>query len=111
VVGGVVGFTYFYDNDGVLRKRISEGTEQDTFSANSKTLVSDRYHFTFVLEFDENGVRVAYHESGFAERLQLPGGGVFIVAGRVDVLAEGGGLSWQSTRVTPGTTWTRSARL
>jgi hypothetical protein len=75
-----------------LRKRISEGTEQDTFSANGTTLVGDRYHFTFVLEFDEGGARVAYHENGIAERVQLPGGGVFIVAGRVDVLAAGGGF-------------------
>jgi hypothetical protein len=83
--------TGFFDDDGVLTKRITDGTEQDTFSANGKTLVGDTYHFTFVSEF-ENGVRVDYHENGVAERVPLPDGGIFIVAGRVDVLASGGGF-------------------
>ena len=84
--------TEFFNGEGVLTKRIAEGTERDTFSANGKTLVGDTYHFTFVSEF-ENGVLVNYHAYGVAERVPLPGGGVFIVAGRFDVLAflAGGG--------------------
>jgi hypothetical protein len=83
--------TQFFDNGGALSKRIAEGTEQDTFSANGKTLVGDPYHITTILEF-ENGVRVNYHEDGIAERVHLPDGGIFIVAGRVDVLSSGGGF-------------------
>jgi hypothetical protein len=83
--------TRFFDDDGALIKQIVAGREQDTFSANGKTLVGDAYHFTFVSEF-ENGVRVDYHENGIAERVPLPNGGVFIVAGRVDLLASGSGF-------------------
>jgi hypothetical protein len=83
--------TRFFDDDGALIKRIAEGTEQDTFSANGKTLVGDRYHLTTILEL-ENGVRVDYHEVGNAERVQLPDGGVFIVTGRVDLLSNDGGF-------------------
>jgi hypothetical protein len=83
--------TQFYENDGALIKRIAEATEQDTFSANGKTLVGDPYHFTTILEF-ENGVRVNYHLDGIAERVHIPGGGIFIVAGRVDLLSSGGGF-------------------
>ena len=38
--------TQFFDDDGALIKRIVEGTEQDTFNANGKTLVGDPYHLT-----------------------------------------------------------------
>ena len=83
--------TQFFDDDGALIKRIAEGTEQDTFSANGKTLVGDRYHLTTILEL-ENGVRLNYHEVGNVERVHLPGGGVFIATGRVDLLSSGGGF-------------------
>jgi hypothetical protein len=57
--------------------------EQDTFSANGKTLVSQVYHFSLQGFFDENGdVTVVGH--GVLVRVPLPGGGVFIGAGRVD---------------------------
>jgi hypothetical protein len=87
--------TRFFDDDGALIKEIAAGREQDTFSANGKTLVGDVYYFTFVSEF-ENGVRVDDHENGVAERVHLPDGGVFIVAGRVDVLGGGFILSVDS---------------
>ena len=83
--------TQFFDADGVLSKRISTGTEQDTFSANGRTLVGDRYSFTFVSEY-ESGVRVTWYGTGVAERVKLPDGTTFIVAGRSDVLAGGGGI-------------------
>jgi hypothetical protein len=83
--------TTFYDDGGAMSRRISHGTEQDTFSANGQTLVGDRYELTFISEF-ENGVLVAYHGDGILERVHLPDGGIFIVAGRVDVLSAGGGF-------------------
>ena len=83
--------TTFFNDDGAVSKRITHGTEQDTFSANGQTLVGDRYEFTFISEF-ENDVRVNYHEDGIAERVHLPDGEVFIVAGRVDLLSSGGGF-------------------
>jgi len=79
-------FTTTYNNDGSIHERVSHGTEQDTFSANGKTLIGDTYHFMFLAEF-EDGVRVAYHANGVQERVNLPDGSVFIIAGRIDVLA------------------------
>lgn len=73
--------TTFYETDGTtVAMRIAQGTEQDTFSANGKTLVGDPYHFTFQSVF-ENGVRVARYEYGNVERVPLPNGGTFIVIG------------------------------
>ena len=77
--------TTFYENDGTtVAMRITMGTEQDTFSANGKTLVGDEYHFTFQAFF-EDGVRVALYSYGNAERIPLPGGGVFIITGHESV--------------------------
>jgi hypothetical protein len=74
--------TTFYESDGTtVAMRITEGTEQDTFSANGKTLVGDEYHFTF-REVFENGTRVATYAYGNAERVPLgDGASVYIVAG------------------------------
>lgn len=75
--------TTFYESDGTtVVMRITQGTEQDTFSANGKTLVGDPYHFTFQAFF-ENGERVALYEYGNVERVPLPGGAVLISTGRV----------------------------
>ena len=75
--------TTFYEADGTTKAMtISQGTEQDTFSANGKTLVGDEYHFTFQ-DLYENGERVALYADGNAERVPLPGGAVFITTGRV----------------------------
>jgi hypothetical protein len=73
--------TTFYGSDGVITKRITTGTEQDTFTANGKTVVGDPYHFTVLAEF-ENGVRVSRYWTGNAERVHLPDDGIFILAGR-----------------------------
>ena len=80
--------TTFYDNQGAVSRRINDGTEQDTFSANGKTLAGDTYHFMYMAVF-ENGVRVSRYASGIEERVNLPDGSVFIVTGRVDTNAGG----------------------
>jgi hypothetical protein len=81
--------TTFYDDDGLVSQRIFHATEQDTFSANGKTLAGDTYHFMFLAQF-ENGVRVDRNANGVLERVNLPDGSVFIIAGRVDISAGGG---------------------
>jgi hypothetical protein len=50
--------TTFFDEAGNRTRPITHGTEQDTFSANGKTLVGERYAFNFMAEFG-NDVRVA----------------------------------------------------
>jgi hypothetical protein len=74
--------TTFYDSDGAVVKRVGHEVEQDSFSANGKTLVGEPYPYEFIAEF-ENGVRVSRYFQGIAERVNLPDGGVFIIAGRV----------------------------
>jgi hypothetical protein len=74
----------FYDGAGSVTQRLTSGTEQDAFSANGNTLVGDPYHFNFNVQY-ENGVQVSYTGTAIAERVHLPDGGVFIIAGRVDV--------------------------
>ena len=78
---GTVTSTKFFDQDGNLTKWISHFTEQDTFSANGKTLVSDPYRTNIQRDY-EAGVFVALHVDGVFVRVHLPSGGVFVVAGQ-----------------------------
>lgn len=77
--------TTFYNQNGTISEIITSGTEQDTFSANGKTLQGDPYPFNFFHQYVD-GVQVSYYGTGVAERVPLPGGGEYIVAGRVNVL-------------------------
>ena len=74
--------TTFYESGGALVKRVGHIVEQDSFSANGKTLVGEPYPYEFITEF-ENGVRVSRYFQGVNERVKLPDGDVFIIAGRV----------------------------
>jgi hypothetical protein len=76
--------TTFYDQNGLISKRITQGTEQDTFTANGKTLQGDPYPFTFIHDFVD-GVPTSVYGIGVAERVPLPGGGEYVVAGRIDL--------------------------
>lgn len=76
--------TQFYDQNGLITRDTARGTEQDTFSANGKTLVGNPYAFNIVNEFVD-GVFVSNWGAGIAESVTLPGGGLFIVAGRVNI--------------------------
>lgn len=73
--------TSFFDQDGNLIRQHGLITEQDTFSANGTTLVGDTYSVSLETYF-ENGAVVGRKLSGVAERVHLPDGGVFVVAGQ-----------------------------
>ena len=75
--------TRFFDAAGNQTMFQNHQAEQDTFSANGKTLVSQVYHVTFQGFFDENG-DLTLVGNGVFIRVPLPGGGVFIGAGRVN---------------------------
>jgi hypothetical protein len=81
-------FTTHFNPDGSMRSRHVRGEEQDTFSANGKTLVGELYQFNVHREW-ENGVQVDAKWVGLSEMVKLPDGGVFIVAGQLDLLANG----------------------
>jgi hypothetical protein len=73
--------TSFFDQSGNLIRRHALLTEQDTFSANGKTLTSQPYTVSVETYF-ENGVVVSRQIDGVGERVLLPGGGVFLIAGQ-----------------------------
>src|SRR5262245_54544587 len=63
--------------------------EQDTFEANGVTLVGDWMDFNFQIGFDAEGNPTTTFLNGIVERVHLPDGGLFISAGRVDLVAQG----------------------
>ncbi len=82
--------TTFFNQDGSIRARHTQAEEQDTFAANGKTLVGDPYHFTVIRAF-ENGVASDTSVHGVSEKVHLPDGGVFIVAGSLHLSGSGAG--------------------
>jgi hypothetical protein len=84
----------YFDSDGLLVRTEDRTIEQDTFSANGKTLVGEPYSFNMTMRFDSQENTTSWVESGFAERVRLPdGGGLFMNVGHFDVL-EGDGWAW-----------------
>lgn len=79
----------FYDQNGVLVREHDNLVEQDTFSANGKSLTG--VPFTFNLDFiiDSDGNATHAYATGVAERVQLPDGSWFVSAGRLDFAAHG----------------------
>ena len=75
-------WTYVFDQNGLQTLGLLHVDEQDTFSANGKTLVSDWFtwegRYTFA-----NGALTHVYSIGVTERIPLPGGGVFVSAGQV----------------------------
>jgi hypothetical protein len=76
-----VARTSFFDDSGNLVRRHAVITEQDTFSANGKTLSGEPYTGS-VETYYENGVVVSRQLEGVFERVLLPDGGVYLVAGQ-----------------------------
>jgi hypothetical protein len=63
--------------------------EQDVFSANGKSLTGVPFTFNIDVVFDSSGNVVHVFANGLVEKVPLPGGGLFITAGRVDFAAHG----------------------
>jgi hypothetical protein len=82
----------FRDETGALVKDIFYDQEQDTFSANGKSVTGEPYNFAVVITY-ENGEITSNVATGVAERIVLPDGTVFLSAGVIDFLAQGVGAS------------------
>jgi hypothetical protein len=80
--------TDFFDQSGELVRVDNHIVEQDTFSANGKTLTGEPYTFNVFVSL-ENGEVTAILSRGVAEKIPLPDGKLFISAGVVDFLAQG----------------------
>jgi hypothetical protein len=79
----------YLDANGALTRVAYHISEQDTFTANGKTLKSEWLSFNFQLTFDSSGSVAAAYLSGIVERIPLPDGSLFISAGRIDYAARG----------------------
>jgi hypothetical protein len=93
----------FFDADGnIVRAQIHQ-TEQDTFSANGKTLTGLPFTFNLSIPLDSNGDPTAVIATGVAERIVLPDGSHFVSAGYVNFLDHpGAGFILSPDRGNPG---------
>jgi hypothetical protein len=89
--------TDFFDQGGELVRAHLHVNEQDTFSANGKTLTGDPYTFNLFISF-ENGEVTAVLARGVAEKIRLPDGKLFLSAGVIDFLAQGVSFSIRTDR-------------
>ena len=88
----------FYDRDGVLIRINAHITEQDTFTANGKSVTGDPFTFSIYFYFDENGQETAVLARGVAEKIRLPNAKLFLSAGVIDFLAQNVGFSFVTDR-------------
>ena len=80
--------TDFFDQSGELVRAHIHVVEQDTFSANGKSLTGEPFTFNIFLSF-EDGEVTAVLARGVAEKIRLPNGKLFLSAGVIDFLAQG----------------------
>ena len=80
--------TTFFDQGGSITRIQIHTVEQDVFSVNEKTLVGLPYTFNLQILFDPDSGEVTHaFSTGVASRVPLPGGDVFLTAGRLDFVA------------------------
>ena len=83
--------TVFTDQNGTTTRVEVHTVEQDVFTANGKTLVGLPYRTnTHVLIDPQTGEETHVYATGVVQRVPLPGGGLFLTAGRLDVTAHPG---------------------
>jgi hypothetical protein len=93
VVSNLTGTeTDFSNKSGALTMLLFYNVEQDTFSANGKSLTGVPFTFEVQVLFDENGDVTHVYASGLVETIRLPNGTLFISAGRVDFVAHPGSI-------------------
>jgi hypothetical protein len=79
----------FFDQSGALTRWNGHVVEQNTFTANGKSLTSLPHTFEFEALFDSSGAITHFFENGVLARVVLPDGSVFLAAGRVDFVPHG----------------------
>lgn len=79
----------FFFAGGVLTAANANVTEQDSFSANGKSLTGLPYSFSLHAVFDSDGNITQLYADGVVERVPLPDGSVFQTAGQVNFGAQG----------------------
>jgi hypothetical protein len=84
--------TDYYDQSGTLTRSFFHQVEQDTFTANGRTLVGIPFQFNFYALFDSDGNVTQAFTDGVVETIPLPDGTLFISAGRADWTQRLGGF-------------------
>ena len=74
----------FVDANGNITRLSIHATEQDTFSANGKSLTGIPYAYNIQVLFDSSGNVTHVYSSGLVSKVVLPDGTLFVAAGRVD---------------------------
>jgi hypothetical protein len=92
--GTYAGRDYF-DQNGIVVRAEERDTEQDTFSANGKTLVGEPYSFNLTFGFDSVGNVTSWTQTGFSTRVRLPDGHLFTMVGRFDDLRPTHGFAFE----------------
>jgi hypothetical protein len=85
VSSDISGFEIDYtDESGALTRVYIHNIEQDTFSANGKSITGEPFTFNLDVLFNSTGEVTHVYASGLVERLVLPSGTLFLSAGRLD---------------------------
>ncbi len=79
----------FFDQDGSLTRIGFHMVEQDTFTANGKSLVGMPIAFSGDFLFDRDGFPTQGYTNGVSAKVWLPDGSLFMAAGRIDWAAHG----------------------
>lgn len=79
-------YTQTLDEAGNQTMWLERGVEQDTFSANGKTLVGLPFKYVGQVHSDASGTWTSYYAMGGVERVPLPDGSVFWSVGRFNWL-------------------------
>ena len=82
-------YTVFYDRTATsMTMWIEQDVEQDTFTANGRTLIGLPYRFTGKTVLDPDGDIVSMVASGVLQAVPLPDGSVYRSAGHYDFLTD-----------------------
>jgi hypothetical protein len=76
----------YFNADGSVNRVYFHQVEQDTFSANGKSISGEPYDSNVQILFDSNGNLTHVYASGVVEHLVLPSGTLLLSAGRLDFL-------------------------
>ena len=99
ITGRDINFT---DQNGALVRISSHTDQQDTFSANGKTLVGLPYTYEMDFRFDSSGNIISIRATGIIEKVPLPDGSLYISAGWLDFTSRFPTMVIQADRGNPG---------
>jgi hypothetical protein len=83
---GTIDAIRFFDANGAVTRQFEHFVEQDTFTANGKTLASMPYTYNREYVRDSSGALEHVYAYGIIVKVPLPDGTLFIAAGWIDLM-------------------------